>query len=468
MKWLLIVISQVMAITAFAGDFLSPNKVLETCRVLPHLSNAKYSSKDIEKEAELCGLNFYNNQYKVCGKSWSTSPTTLLLSVEQTPFTASTCTNKKSMDAFKKEAKFKVSMNEQGTSGTFSPSSILYYHLSRYLNLSVDVPVAVYRTMDKRAHYNMVSSQVVNFENDMVKTAWDYLKRAESQNINAMNPANETFTTDGQQLFGSLIDSIGNAKYGEHIRGVKADWGEAQHLELKKTPAFVALAKTAPAVEAGDLALAETKARFPKELSGLLPSTHQMMAWMQEMSDMSIIDYIMQQQDRPGNIHFQWRILYVESGKLKSKRLKLEDKYLHYTDYLAVEKIALEQYKTQCQLEPCFVVQKTIIEDNDAGGRIYYNDFFRRAKILESFRHLNPNTYIKLLNLASDLKNQGQVYQTLKANVAVDSNQLAQIVKNTVEVATILSKNCKQISFDLDSEKYMLTGNSSPATGLCH
>jgi hypothetical protein len=37
-------------------------------------------------------------------------------------------------------AKFKPTMNAKGTSGTFSASPLLYYHLSRYLGADIGVP----------------------------------------------------------------------------------------------------------------------------------------------------------------------------------------------------------------------------------------------------------------------------------------------------------------------------------------
>ena len=48
-------------------------------------------------------------------------------------------------------------MNQSGTSGIFSPSSLLYYHSARQFDLDGMVPVAVWRTMDAAAHVSEVA-----------------------------------------------------------------------------------------------------------------------------------------------------------------------------------------------------------------------------------------------------------------------------------------------------------------------
>jgi len=50
-------------------------------------------------------------------------------------------------------------MNAKGTSGTFATASLLYYHLARYLDASVRVPVSVYRSIDRMAHDQRVTQR---------------------------------------------------------------------------------------------------------------------------------------------------------------------------------------------------------------------------------------------------------------------------------------------------------------------
>lgn len=462
------------AVFAQTTQFQSPNGQVEKCQILSHLPGAQYSSKDLETENELCHINFYSPEIFSCGKNWSTSPSTLIFK-KNNKFVSTelSCQNKKSMDASDKVAKFKVSMNESGTSGTFSSSALLYYHLARYLNTSIIVPVAVSREMDVKSHFQLVTSQVRNFENKMVQTAWDYLYRAENGNPNAIKPVRELFTGDYNKIYGAFIDTIGNEKYAEHIRGVKQpQWGLQQHVEMKKTPVFRALFSTKDFYAAQDEAAQFGLAQFKNDFNNIAPTSHQMMSWMQDMSDMAILDYLMQQQDRPGNIHFQWRIYYTSSGKLKSDRIKvasngveigLEKKFKLPKDIDRVTAIALElpKYKKICnQPDPCFVIQKTVLEDNDAGGRIYYKDFFRQSGILESLRHLNHSTYTQLIKLDQSMSSQDQTYMFLKNEFKLDSDQLRLLQKNLHQAVQILQNSYQagRLELDLDFSTYFSTG----------
>lgn len=462
------------AIFAQTVQFQSPNGQTEICKILSHWPAAQYSTKDVETERALCQLDFYHSDIFSCGKNWSTSPSTLIFKKNnQFISTDLSCETQKSMETFDKVGKFKVSMNESGTSGTFSSSSLLYYHLARYLNTSIIIPVAVSREMDLNSHFQSVTSKVRNFENKMVQTAWDYLYRAENGNPNAIQPVRELFTADFTKIYGALIDSIGNEKYAEHVRGQKQpQWGLQQHLEMKKTPAFRALFSSKDFYSAQDEAAQFGLVQFKNDFNQIPPTSHQMMSWMQDMSDMTVLDYLMQQQDRPGNIHFQWRIYYTSAGRMKSDRIKvishgiesgLEKKFKLPKDIDRVTALALDipKYKKVCnQPDPCFIIQKTVLEDNDAGGRVYYKDFFRQSGILESLRHMNRSTYAQLLKLDKSMSSQDQTYLYLKDEFKLDSSQLNLLQKNLHQAVQVLQKSYQTglLQLDLDFLTYFSTG----------
>ena len=97
-------------------------------------------------------------------------------------------------------AKFKQTMNQPGTSGTFSPSSLLSYHFSRYFDATVDIPVAVYRSMDKDAHFVRVSHKAFTRnmgKSWMNKAGWQWLDRAEQ--ITVRIPSAPRVVHTGQQ-----------------------------------------------------------------------------------------------------------------------------------------------------------------------------------------------------------------------------------------------------------------------------
>jgi hypothetical protein len=461
--------------------YSSPSGVVENCEYNLRLSAESYSLKDLETEKQLCSLNMYNPSLKLCGKNWSTSPSTIILNSEQTVFSdLAACNSKKTMNLYSKLAKYKTSMNEEGTSGTFSNSSIMYYHFSRYLQTSVTVPVAVYRTMDSEQHFQRVSSKVTNFENSMIQTAWQYMQKA-AVNPQSIRPVEELFTDGNRQIFGALIEVKGNEKYGEYLRGKKTQqWGIPQYQNMVQTPIYQALNFNADILSSVELLSSVAQNQYAVEFGSVIPSRHQAIMWMQEIFDMTILDYILQQQDRPGNIHFQWRLFYLNNGKLDSKRVKIqkqsksegiESKYASYVHLGAAEYVAsqMPEYKQYCQGQPCFVVQKTILEDNDAGGREYYNAFYRDLGFLQSLRHASYKTYLKLNQLAVDVKSQGPAYIAMKKNFRLNVTQLEQLKKNIIEATATLNTLCRKglLRFDLDYENYMRTGQLTNSSKSC-
>lgn len=142
-------------------EYLSPNGVTERSMALPRMPGADYSKKDVEQEEKLTTLDFYSPQIALCPKTWSTSPGTMVRDISKTGVSQaayeSQCKGKAVPAGVKKTAVFKQSMNEHNTSGTFSPSALLYYHFARYFDTSVTVPVAVYREMDCKLHLQNLS-----------------------------------------------------------------------------------------------------------------------------------------------------------------------------------------------------------------------------------------------------------------------------------------------------------------------
>jgi hypothetical protein len=110
-------------------------------------------------------------------------------------------------------------------------------------------------------------------------------------------------------------------------------------------------------------------------------------------------------------------------------------------------------------------MQKTVLEDNDAAGRIYYQNFFRELDVLSSLRHGNYRTYKNLILLAKDFKNKAKIFTAVQRTSGLKTEQLNQFVNNTIEAASILQDSCRQgrLSFDLDYELY-LKSNMTPIT----
>src|SRR5262249_18257740 len=135
-------------------------------------------------------------------------------------------------------------------------------------------------------------------------------------------------------------------------------------------------------------------------------ANEQMMFWMQELSEILILDYIFNQQDRPGNIDYLWEWYYVGSdGKVKSGKVDSE------AVGSAMASIAMpDEVKSSAKH---FLIQKTQLGDNDAGGR-KYADFTKNFGLLAKLHHVNATTYTQLMRLAADFQSKGPLYTYLQ------------------------------------------------------
>lgn len=447
-----------------AVEFRSPRGVSEKCLALPRMNGA-YTKKDDKAEAELCSYDIYRENVAVCPKLWSTSPGTMLYDNEgtglsQAQYEASKCGKKAGHE---KLAKFKTTMNQSGTSGTFAPSSLLYYHFSRYLQTLVKVPVSVYRTFDKDEHYARVSAKAGGLSS-MNKKAWEVLRAAE-KNPASYKPTREVFTADGKQIYGILLDKGGGERYGAEINGIRSKWGDAQNNDFQTTPAFMALRSEKAFGGAIQEGIASAKgAKIVADLGSLPLGGVQMGLWMRELTEITLLDYIFNQQDRIGNINYEWFWVYEKDGSVKADKEK-RDQYKELTrsrmkSIAAPAEIAA--YKP-------VLVQKSIIGDNDAGGRLQYVNYTKKTKMLEKIRHYDAGVYQRLLALDADFAAKGPLYQYVKGNFYLDDAQLNQVVKNTAEATKILKATCAagKLRFDLDFDG-LVRGNATEARVSCN
>jgi len=459
--------------------FTSPNGVQESCVALSKLPMGDYKPGDVKEEENLCSIDFNDNATALCSKTWSTSPATIVHSfrdVDGKDLANSAdeaennlCGKDSRMD---KVAKFKQTMNQDGTSGTYSGASILYYHLSRALDTEVDVPVAVYRSMDKDEHLRRVSAKARPPANAKMNVAgWNWLRSGEN-NPSSYPSMSDLFTGDRKQIYGTLLRDKGE-RYKEEINGTReSGWGKGQNMDFQKTPAFSALRSSATdLVSAINSGYAEAiknpkmKAAVPTQ-----PSMPQMVLWMNEVSEIAILDYIFSQQDRVGNIDYQWYWSYVDAnGEVKADRVK--DDAFKSLSRLSMGKIKMP---AEIAARNPILVQKTAIGDNDAGGLLQYANFTKTTGMLEGMRHLNKDTYQRLLKLAQDFKAKGVNYQVLKSesallNATEGNKRFLQTTGNTILAAGILEKNCRAglLRLDLVSFKKAMKNELQTSATSC-
>lgn len=453
---ILALLSPISALAVMKGavqSYSSPNGVTEQCIAIEKIPGGLFSPKDEKTESKLCSLDIYRNEVAVCPKTWSTSAGTMFYSTEGTGLSQeqyeaqANCGTKKGHKT--KLGKFKTTMNRPGTSGTFSQSSLLYYQFSRYFQTIVQVPVAVYRSFDRIEHFERVSRKAKGM-GSMNIAAWNALRSAAS-NPSSYSPSRDLVTPD-LQFYGALLDDSGGERYETEINGVRSAWGDAQNRDFQNTPAFTALRSDKPfaAAVAEGLASVRTNAKISADMGKLPAGPVQMGLWMKELSEITLLDYIFSQQDRVGNIDFDWYWVYADGGSVKA----VKEKRKEYKDLARKSMKPIAPPEEIAKFEPV-LVQKSRINDNDAGGLPQYVNYTKRTKMLEKIRHFDADIYRRLLAMNADFSTGGTLLKHLKSTYFLTDAQISQVVKNTAEATKILQTICAAgaLRFDLNFDR---------------
>lgn len=448
---------QAAPVTGEATEFPKENGLVEECIRIEDFPGAHYSERDRKTEAKYCKLDF--SKLALCPKLWSTSPGTILYEIDATDYSGDYaqferqhCAEGRNAKkaALRKVATFKVSVNASGTSATYAPASWVYYHLSRYFRTNVRVPVAVYRSMDASAHNQRVAKPALLIVADrenlrMLGAGWKTLDAIEN-GLESGRAAQAALTDDGRQVFGVLLENKGD-RYRSEFNGTReSGWGVGQNLDFQKTAPFLALRSGQPVTQAVKAAILE--ARMNPLMARDLPadtSVEQVVLWMQELLEITLLDFILGQQDRIGNIDSNWRWYWVEDGKLESKAAHGKDVP---EDISGFKPLRLRQ---------------SAINDNDAGVRIGYANFAAKTNMLEGLRHYNMELYQRLGWLVTDLESKGSSYRWMTESAGLSAKETDAITERVKQAFDLLHADCQSgaLQFDLDPAQFLGVASSS-------
>ena len=378
-----------------------------------------YSKKDIEKEKELAGIDFYNGKTKegldivLIPKTYSTSPginvhaVTLPADMSRLSYAAAHSTKAQpSGDGV--IAKYKQSIP---THFTYSPSILGYYHLSRFLDAG-HVEPAIVRTMDVAAHKPLADLGKAKAAGSNNRNQWTELRALDEAHSNPT-----LYTKDGKQLYGSLqVNPSGEQSY-PHL----SDLGGAG--------AFAASSEFAKVTNPNPLKLSY------KDGSGKLnQAAVQQIVQVRDLSDMVLMDFIMSQADRfSGNMHSEKIYLWIENGVLKNKAKKSDPAK------------AAEQLK-QIPAE-AVLVDRMIMKDNDAG--LISGNSAKTYHLLEKISHMDSKTYNRLLDLQKELR-KPEVAQWYQAEILFTPADFKTMKDNVDQAVGILTAR-KDKGFFLDA-----------------
>jgi hypothetical protein len=435
-------------------QYLSPNGREEQCVMLDPMPGGNYSDEDLAQEKAFCAIDFYSGQHALCPKVFSTSPGTLVYDISRDRFAGSPDAFERARCATSSPVKrgalgapvsYKITMNDAQTSATFSTASLLYYHFARYLHADVHVPVSVYRTMDKDAHLERVARRGLDVSakrkgGAMNHAGWRILHDAEQQP--SRYPAiDELFTADRQQIHGVLLQPHGD-RYGPEINGTRqSGWGAGQNRDFQETAPFLALRSPLPLDQAIDAGIHEAAGNETlRQAMGHGVAPEQMVFWMKELTEITLLDFIFSQQDRIGNIDYLNYWYWVEDGGVRRRPAATAGVP---DDLAAYHPIRLK---------------RTQLNDNDGGGRVQYANFTKKTGMLEKLRHYSPDTYRRLMRLADDFATRGELLGYLRDSFGLSEAQLRQLVDNTRAAAEIMKRTCSkgELRFDLDPLQYLL------------
>ena len=441
-------------------EYPAADGLVERCIRIDPFPGAAYSDKDREVESDYCALDL--ERLALCPKLWSTSPGTIVFELAQDDpasilaFERSNCAKGHQARAFaeNKPATFKISVNGQKTSATYAPSSWVYYHLSRYFRTHTYVPPAVYRSMSLARHHERVVEPALVLVKGrharMLAEGWAHLEALETGSLGG-RAATEALTDEGRQVFGVLIDNKGD-RYGPEVNGTReSGWGSGQNEDFQQTAPYLALRDSAPVPDAARAAIEQAR-RNPRMAKALAATTsaEQVYAWMQAVMEITLLDDLLRQQDRIGNIDYRWRWYWLEDGVLRDRPAPGDEPPKSLRD------------KTAWRL------RQTAINDNDAGVRAGYANFAERTGMLEELAHYDPQLYRRLGALAVDLAARGDAWTWLRQTAGLSERETQGIADRAKAAFELLETQCRAGTLALDFDLAgLLLGEPAPAVTNC-
>jgi hypothetical protein len=432
----------------YIQHFSTPyENVTETCVIPQHSSLAYYKDSDRKDEAMLCGIDFYGStsmydipliQVAICPKNRSTNPAVELYKLKSTElsiqaYESQQCrlpSKKRDKKLAKRLAKFK-----QSISCSYTPSILGYYHVSRMLGNIGDVSPAVIRTMALKRHRKIakLGYQVARkYKQTIQAKTWKNMIDTENHIDSKSNKmgkkySKKIFTIDNKQLFGAMQKDVKHEeKYKEfYIKNVKNSY---RHLTsqpfVKKLLRQNINAKTSVA----------------------------MLYQLKDYSDMLVIDYILSQEDRFGNMAYKDYYYFInDAGEIQRSRIRDSE------SELSTEQSDPNLYK----------VRRLVLKDNDCG--VNRLNRTKQSKIMSKIRHMSLNTYQSLLKLEANIETEN-LEHFFKNELLFSTKDWENFEHAIQNLKSILQKNCRsgRLSLDLNPQRKILSLETIDSKSYCN
>lgn len=422
-------------------SYFSSRGVEEKCVVPQKWPGGYYSDKDKKQEGKLCEQDFYTN-VATCPKYNSTNPGILI--IEPTDKYSREAINASSCDTdelgLKTESKFKQSL-----SCSYTPSIISYYHFSRLLGGAGRVPVSVLRTMDIATHRQLSNKANAAALSGVIDQTWKSF-----QSVHA-NPGRFPKVVDEtrSQIYGALVANVKGETIYSEVNGF-GDYDSRYPRFMKQRP-FLNVASSQSLTQIAGSSSFEKVAPLAVQ--------------MKDVSDMVLLDTLLNQQDRIGNIHFKFVWYTLDASKPGTWTTEKSDaKVVINKKTRARETVVPPEEQAAMKAKNAVLVKEMYLKDNDCG--VAKTNMMRQHSVLENVRHMSYKTYSHFMGLAKAIPlNVTRDY--LYREFLFDEEDYEKIYANAKRAKEILYGNCKsgKLKFDIDLEDY--AAGITPAAKSC-
>ncbi|MGZ3710101.1 MAG: hypothetical protein ACXVBE_00015 [Bdellovibrionota bacterium] len=419
----------------------------------------KLLEKDQATEVDLCAINLYDLQSDAaaCPKLNSTNPGIRIYKLKpeaggRAKWEAAECGKSDPDGEAKQVAKFK-----QTLTCSYAPSPMAYYQISRVLDTQPIVPVAILRTMDARTHATYVKRGAAaarklyaNEPSSAILQGWTRLWPAAYQ-----SKPSTLFDSSGTQVWGNLLDQPkGKELYKEVFvpNGSRFNY-DTRYQDFKQTSVYLKLKNAAPLAPK----LGTDFAKFAAS-----------MVQLKDVSDMILLDYLLNQQDRMGNIHYIPYYLYVEDGVIKDKKTKVaKDKDSDE------DKAKVKAEQEAMKAKGAVVVKRMLLADNDCG--VTKDNLMLSNQIFLNLNHMGLDTYRRLLWLATKLPTPEwknffrQELQFTQNDLEKTNANSPGLLLNAARAAKLLQDKCRKgvLSLDLNISMQLEGKNITDSKPYC-
>ncbi|MCB0412569.1 MAG: hypothetical protein KDD22_08595, partial [Bdellovibrionales bacterium] len=334
-------------------ELLSPSGYSERC-IIPKGILKDYREKDFKDLQNLCQISFYDfsetSETAICPKLYSTSPALEIDKIKLKKFNSRTEYEKNYCSTPDRPGK-KIAKFKQGITCSYTPSLLAYYQVSTYLGRILHIPEVVLRTMDINEQRKQVKraipfAQDLYTKQDAIRWGWESGWPAALNNPGGSAKGYNgswLFTKDFKGIYGALIENPrGEEKYTE-VYG-KGSY-DTRYERLKRQIPYQRVASS-------------------KSIQELAPQNFeegaQILIQMKDVSDMVIIDTLLSQQDRVGNIAYRNYAYYMVGKEVRSEKIDFEDDG-------SIEAKIIEKIQAEGPTSQIVTVKEMLLKDNDCG-----------------------------------------------------------------------------------------------------